>query len=71
MSEADDKSSVEEKTENLLQSGMSVQAAVPEGENVDRVDKPIIVLPVAIVLGFFIGCLWFYFGLSRSRAVSL
>lgn len=47
MSEADDKSSPEEKTENLLQSGMSVQAAVPEGENVDRVDKPIIVLPVA------------------------
>ena len=47
MSEADDKSSPEEKTENLLQSGMNVQAAVPEGENVDRVDKPIIVLPVA------------------------
>ena len=47
MSEADDKSSTEEKTESLLQSGMSVQVVVPEGENVERADKPIIVLPVA------------------------
>lgn len=47
MSEADDKSSATETKENLLQSGMSVQVAVPQTENAEEPMKPIIVLPVA------------------------
>ncbi|AGK56722.1 hypothetical protein HYPDE_25188 [Hyphomicrobium denitrificans 1NES1] len=47
MSEADDKSSDEEKKESLVQSEMTAQVAVPEAENVEKADKPTIVLPVA------------------------
>jgi len=47
MSEADDKSSIEEKKDHLLQSGTSGQVAVPEAEIVEGTNTPIIVLPVA------------------------
>lgn len=47
MSEADNKSSTDEKKDSLLQSGTSAQVAVPEAENVEVVSQPIIVLPVA------------------------
>ncbi|HVX35995.1 MAG TPA: hypothetical protein VHC71_07230 [Hyphomicrobium sp.] len=47
MSEADDKSSVEEKKENPLQSGMNPQATVPEPENNEEAAKPSIVFPIA------------------------
>ena len=48
MSEADDKSSVGEKKESPLQSGMNPQAPVPEPENNnEEANKPSIVLPIA------------------------
>jgi hypothetical protein len=47
MSEADDKSSNEEKKENSLQSGMNAQVAVVEPENIEEANKPKIVLPIA------------------------
>lgn len=47
MSEADDKSSNEEKTETPLQSEMKAQVAVPEPGNLEEANKPSIVLPVA------------------------
>lgn len=47
MSEADDKSSTEETKENLLQSGTIPQVAVPQTENVEGAEKPMIILPVA------------------------
>lgn len=47
MSEADDKSSDEEKKENPLQSGMNPQIPAPEPENNEEANKPSIVLPIA------------------------
>lgn len=47
MSEADDKSSNEDKKENLLQSGTNPQVVAVEPENIEEANKPKLVLPIA------------------------